>query len=140
VFFEDRDVILQEESPSGRWRLTVYAPVEGAGEAAPASSAPYDPGPTYFAEFEKTSGIIAVGYAFGNTDRGAELKVDWDRPGKVVALSLDGDDYLLFKWGVCFLKPRELNKVAAEGPITEEEAQAFIETALKENPAEENAE
>ena len=135
MFFEDREVILQEESPGGRWRLTVYAPVEGAAEGeAPAPDDPYDTGPTYFAEFEKTNGIIALGYAFGNTDIDAELRVDWARPGKVVALSLDGDDYLLFKWGVCFIKPRELNKVASEGAISNEEAEAFLEAALKENP------
>lgn len=134
MFFDDREVIFQEESPSGRWRLTVYAPADEASAEAAAANDPYDPGPTYFAEFEKTNGIIAVGYAFGNTEKDAELTVDWNRPGKVVALSLNGDDYMLFKWGVCFIKPRELNKVESEGPITAEEAEPFLEAALKENP------
>lgn len=134
MFFEDRDVIYQEESPDGRWSLIVYAPVEGAGEQDTGRREAYDPGPTYFAEFEKTKGIVALGFAFGGTDRDAELKVDWTRPGRVVALSLDGEDFLLFKWGVCFIRPRELNKVASEGPITPEEAEPFLESALKENP------
>lgn len=134
MFFDDREVIYQEEAPSGRWRLTVYAPAEDDGDNGKGYQDPYDAGPTYFAEFEKTNGIIAVGYAFGNTDKGAELSVDWSRPGKVVALSLNGDDYMLFKWGVCFIKPRELNKVESEGPITPEEAEPFFEAALKENP------
>ncbi|MHB0915948.1 MAG: hypothetical protein ACYC5A_09455 [Thermoleophilia bacterium] len=133
MFFEDREIIYQEASPNGRWRLTIYAPLEVDEATAPNTGEPYDPGPTYFAEFEKGNGIVAVGFPFGTSDREQELKVDWSLPGKVCAVSLDGENYLLLKWGVCFIKPRELNKVEQEGPVTQEEMDAFLEKALKEN-------
>jgi hypothetical protein len=129
LFFEDREVIYQEVSPTGRWRLIVYAPVEVQDGVNDEDELP----PAYFAEFEKTSGINAVGFPFGGGEKGAELEVDWSIPGKVCALSLDGKRYLLFKLGVCFLKPREINKLESEGPITDEEAAPFLEAALKEN-------
>lgn len=134
MFFEDREVIYQEASPNGRWRLTIYSPVELDDDgAAPESGEPYDAGPTYFAEFEKGSGLVAIGFPFGGTDRDQELKVDWSLPGKVCAVSLAGKNYLLLKWGVCFIKPRELNKLEQEGPVTQEELDDFLEKAMKEN-------
>lgn len=134
MFFEDREVIYQGDSPSGRWGLTVYAPKPGAAEEVPADPEKVsEPGPTYYAEFEKNNGRYAIAHPFGGVDPDKELQVDWALPGKVCSISLSGELFLLFKWGVCFLRPREINKVESEGAITPEEKEEFLAKALKEN-------
>ena len=109
MFFEDREILIEGESPDGRWRLYIYAPGETEGDAS------------HFAEFERSDESRAHGIPFGPADSKDEISVDWSLAGNICALYLNGECCALYKWGEGFTRPRGFFRNGDEAPFSEQE-------------------
>lgn len=114
--FCDREVLLKEKSPEGDWSLYIYGPSRVDDSRLPQ--------PPFYASFRKIAKDKVIAVPFGRDAEPGQIAIEWGLPGDICSVSIEGDRYVLFNYGIWRFHSREFFRVAPEPPFSSEEVEA----------------